>query len=470
MSTDQPPQGTADPLLQPDVAPRPKRWRRVGWWLSGWRLLILLVLIGGGAAGAYALRGDEDTEGPAFRFATVERGPIDSTVSASGTLKALTTVEVGSQISGQIEAIYVDFNSQVKKNQVIARIDPETFKSKVKEAESNLKVAVATLAAERARLKAVGADILAAEAALAEARNDLARKKSLVDRRHTSRADYDKAVSAHAQAEARLASLRAGREEQAAKVHIAEARVEQNQAVLEQRKIDLDRTVIRSPVDGVVIARAVDVGQTVAASLQAPVLFKIAQDLRKMQVEVRVDEADIGRISEEQSVEFTVDAFSNRVFRGRVKQVRKEPKEESNVVTYTVIVTAENDDLRLLPGMTATVTFFISRRENVLKVANAALRFRPPGKGRANADPRALRNEMRKRAAEERKKLEARLKLTKGQKAAMRQLRTAMRQQFRQVFMANQGNRPAIVKAIATMRKEFEAKVLALLTPEQRVI
>ncbi len=315
-----------------------------------WPLLVLLLVVGGGAAAYWYWNQDEQADLPLWRTATITRGPLASTVSASGTLRAVVTVEVGSQISGQIKALYADFNSEVKANQKIALIDPATFQAKLQEAEADLAVAKASVSVQQSRLTALAADIRAAQAALTQAKADYDRKKELMPTRAITKSDFDKAEAAFNQAKAKLDGAVASEAQQRAQLEVARAQILQKDAIVRQRRLDLDRTVIRSPVDGVVIARNIDKGQTVAASLQAPVLFTIAKNLRHMQVEVSVDEADIGRIRVGQQVEFTVNSFQGRTFPGEVKQIRLQPKEVSNVITYTVIVSAENADLRLLPG------------------------------------------------------------------------------------------------------------------------
>ncbi len=343
-----------------------------------------LVAIVAAALAAYLLLGTEEDR-PAYLFATAERGHIASTVTASGTLRAVTTVEVGSQISGQIKALAADYNTVVRAGEVIARIDPAQFQANVLQAEAELAVAKANVSMQRASLSELEADGEGARAALAETREERKRKQALLARKVVSKSEVDKAIAIHDQAKARVKAADAKVRKQAAQIDQALAQVKQKEAVLQQRKIDLDRTIIRSPVDGVVISRNVDIGQTVAASLQAPVLFTIAQDLSSMQVEVSVDEADIGQIIEAQRTTFSVDSFPNRQFVGRIRQIRKAPIEVSNVVTYTVVVSAENADLRLLPGMTANVNIIVGERDDVLKVANSALRFRPAGASRVEA-------------------------------------------------------------------------------------
>ncbi len=348
-------------------------------------------------------------DAPEYRLAAVQRGAIVDAVSATGTLGAVVTVEVGSQVSGQILELPVDFNSKVTKGQIIARIDPDTFEANVRRAEADVTVAKANLALDQAALARSAADIDNARAsleagrarvqntriALADLERDLARKRELHERRvianaqvETAQAAYDQGVAQRDAAaaevradESQVAAREAQHEMAKAQIDIAAAQVEIREAMLYSDIVDLNRTVIYSPVDGVVVERSVDKGQTVAASLQAPKLFTIAQDLSEMQVEISVDEADIGRVSEGQRVSFTVDAYPGRTFEGRVTQIRLAPQEVQSVVTYTVIATATNDDERLLPGMTADVRLVSQERQEALRLPNAALRFRPPQAG-----------------------------------------------------------------------------------------
>src|SRR5262250_2581844 len=368
-------------------------------------LLVVAVLVGGAVWGY--LYAQSRGSVPKFRLARVERGPLTAAVSATGNLNAVITVQVGSQVSGQIKDLLVDFNSIVKKNQVIARIDPDIFVAKVNQAKADLDSAKATVLNQEAQNERARADVENARAALAEARaqtakaqvavvdakRDFDRKTELFARKLIARSDLDSSQAAHDSAIAQVDSAKA--HEQAldsaiqsatAQLRVAQAmlvsaraQVEQKNAALKQAQVDLDHTTIQAPVDGVVVSRQVDVGQTVAASLQAPVLFTIAQDLTKMQVETSVDEADIGRLKLEDSASFTVDAFPGETFTGTVTQIRKAPQVVQNVVTYTVIVGVENPSGKLMPGMTANVKLVVAQKTNALKVPNAALRFRPAG-------------------------------------------------------------------------------------------
>ena len=321
-------------------------------------LLVLALAIAGGVVWQQSRRADE---APSFRTVKVERGPITATVSATGTLNPVTSVQVGTQVSGQIKELFVDFNSVVKKGQLVARIDPETFEYRVRQAQADTEAARSALG--RAQVSQINAQ------------RELNRTKELVARNFVSPAELDARQSAFDLAQA--------------DVRNAQAVVAQREASLASARVDLGRTEIRAPVDGVVIKRSVDVGQTVAASLQAPELFVIARDLRDMQVDASIDEADIGRIRVGQRASFTVDSFPGRSFNGEVKQVRKAAQSVQNVVTYTVLITAANESGQLMPGMTANVRIVTDTRESVLKVANAALRFRPPGEAAADKGGKA---------------------------------------------------------------------------------
>jgi HlyD family secretion protein len=286
----------------------------------------------------------------AFETEGVTRGPVAARVTATGTLSARVTVEVGSQVSGRIQALYADFNDRVATGQVIARIDPQLFESEVAQARANL--AAAQAAVQRA------------EAERAEAQRRASRVERLAAQNLTPEAEADAARTALQSADAQVAS--------------AEAALAQASAALERAETQLAYSTIVSPIDGVVISRDVDVGQTVAASFQAPTLFTLAEDLRKMQVHTHVAEADVGLVAPGMRVEFSVDAYVTERFHGEVKEVRFAPQREQNVVTYDAVVDVENPDLKLRPGMTADVRFLVAEREDALLVPNVALRFAPP--------------------------------------------------------------------------------------------
>lgn len=341
-----------------------------------WTLLALVLLAVGGLL--YAWQPWKKAEsGPQYRLAKLERGPLSAAVTASGTLSALITVQVGSQVSGQIREIRVDFNSEVKKDQVIARLDPETFESRVTQAEADQKAAESAAEVARGNLAVRQAEVGKARIALDDANRNLERKRALVKQNFISAAELDTAQAAVDTAREQLNLAQADLAVAQAQVGSARAQVAQRQAGLKQARLDLDRTIIRSPVDGVVISRNVDVGQTVAASFQAPVLFTIARDLRQMEVNVAVDEADVGRVATGQKMRFSVDAFPGERFMGQVTQIRKAPITSNNVVTYSVMARVDNPDLKLLPGMTASARILTEERKDVLKLPNEALRFRP---------------------------------------------------------------------------------------------
>ncbi len=287
---------------------------------------------------------------PKYEKAVIDKRTITALVDTTGTLNPVTIVDVGSQVSGKIDKIYVDFNSQVKQGQLLAEIDQSPFLTRVQQNEANF------LSSEAAVEKA--------KVTLENTEKQYERAKSLFDKKLISFEEFETTETQYFAAKADLLS--------------AEARLEQAKAQLDASRVDLEYTIIKSPIDGVVINRNINAGQTVAASFQAPVLFQIANDLTKMQVECSVDEADIGKVEEGQKVNFTVDAFPDENFSGTVRQVRYSPEVIQNVVTYTTIVDVENPEMKLRPGMTATVSIVVGEAQNALRVPNAALRFQPP--------------------------------------------------------------------------------------------
>jgi HlyD family secretion protein len=297
------------------------------------------------------------------RYTTVaaDRGDVLETVGATGALQAVVTVQVGSQVSGTIQELKADFNSTVKAQQVIVRLDPSSFEARVAQAQANVVAARANVEKSRTTIE--------------DARQKYDRARELAQQELLPAADLETAKANYDGAQAQLEA--------------AKAAVTQASAALKQAQVDLEHTVIRAPIDGVVIARNVDVGQTVAASLQAPTLFVIANDLSNMQVNASIDEADVGKVHTGQDVTFRVDAFPDRTFRGKIEQVRLQPTTTQNVVSYSTIVTAENPGGVLMPGMTASVSIIVSHREDVVRVPAAALRFRPSSAGRSpDAAPR----------------------------------------------------------------------------------
>ena len=315
---------------------------------------------------------------PQYRMVKIEKGTLVASVAASGTLSPVVSVQVGSQVSGQLKEVLVDFNSLVKKGQLIARIDPETFEYRVRQAQADVDAAQAQVLTQQAIISAQRAGLSQAEVNWQEARRDVERKEQLRDKNFISGAEVDKARAvSNALAEQVKAAQAQVEVAKATALNVAAA-VKQREAMLAQTRVDLARTEIRAPVNGIVIKRSVDKGQTVAASLQAPELFIIAENLSDMRVDTSIDESEIGKIKLGQKATFTVDAFPGKQFEGKVQQIRKAALTVSNVVTYMVEVTAANPELLLLPGMTANVRIVTDIRENVLKVSNSALRFRPP--------------------------------------------------------------------------------------------
>jgi HlyD family secretion protein len=310
---------------------------------------VVALFLVGGAGFAYWRMGNSTQESP-YLTVPVSKGNIRQVVSSTGTLQAVTTVIVGSQVSGTISKLNADFNTKVTKGEVVAELDQSKFKARVDETRANLSAAQASMAKSKV--------------AVEDADRSLKRVKELKQRELVSQSELDAAQTAYDAAKSQL--------------NVAQAQVGQAQAAMNQAAIDLGYTVIRSPVDGMVISRNVDVGQTVAASLSAPTLFTIANDLTKMEVHTNVDEADVGNVSEGQEVTFTVDAHPQRRFRGKVHQVRNAPQIIQNVVTYNAVVRINNKELLLKPGMTANVQFLVSEKEDVLTVPNMALRFRLP--------------------------------------------------------------------------------------------
>ncbi len=298
-------------------------------------IIVALIIVGVAGAIAWHMFAHQNS-GPSYQTTEVTRDDVIQAVTATGTLNPVTNVLVGSQISGNIEKLYADWNSPVKANQVVAQIDPASYKSAVEQADGDLSNAMANLELTQVEAK---------------------REDELFNNKLVSESDHDTAIATY---------------------HQAEATVEMKKAALDNAKVNLERCTIYSPVDGIVIQRSVDVGQTVAASLSAPTIFIIANDLTKMQIDAQVAEADVGGVEEGQHVDFRVDAFPFRTFIGKVQQIRNSPTNYQNVVSYDSVISVDNSDLKLRPGMTATVSIVIGARTNVLKIPNSALRFHPP--------------------------------------------------------------------------------------------
>ena len=320
------------------------------------RLILLIALVAAiGIGGVAYSRAHSGSKASSPVTAAVTRGDVIEKVSATGALQPVTTVQVGTQVSGTIKALYADFNSKVKKGQVIAELEPSLFQTQVEQAQATMTRLQAD--ADRARVE------------VQDSESKSRRAQELFDQKLISRNDLETAQATAMQAESALKS--------------AQAQITQARAALHQVQVNLDNTIIKAPIDGVVISRNVDVGQTVAASMQAPTLFVLAQDLTRMQVSASVDESDIGRIAAGQKVSFRVDAYPADTFTGVVSQVRLNPTTEQNVVSYTTMIDVPNTEMKLKPGMTANVTIQIAASENVLRVPTSALKFRPtaPGTG-----------------------------------------------------------------------------------------
>ena len=339
--------------------------------------LTLLLLLSAGGAWWWNQR--EAADAIQYRTSSIERGPLQATVSASGAVNPVTQVTVGTQVSGQIKELYVDFNSEVKAGQLIAQIDPETFEYRLRSAQADLDAARSVVMTAQATAAASRAGVSRAETDLTEAERGHARNVSLVEKGFIaqSEADRTRALVISSKEGVKAAQAQFGVSD--AQIKSAQANVAQRDAALAQARIDLGRTRITSPVNGIVIKRAIEKGQTVAASLSSPELFVIAQNLSDMQVDASVDEADVGRIRTGQKASFTVDAFAGQTFEGEVRQVRKAALNVANVVTYVAVIGFSNVGNRLLPGMTANVRVVTDGRDSALKVANSALRVRVAG-------------------------------------------------------------------------------------------
>lgn len=435
---------------------------------SKWSAVLVVALLALAGTGYYLWQ--QKNAGPAYKTSKIEKGSITASVSASGTLSPVVSVQVGSQISGQLKDVLVDFNSEVKQGELIARIDPETYETRVRQAQADVDAARAQVMTQEANIAAQRATVAKAEVDLAEARRDLDRKQQLVDKGFISGAERDKAQATYNAAVEQVNTAKAQAAVAAANARNAAAVVKQREAALAQAQIDLKRTEIRAPVNGVVIKRSVERGQTVAASLQAPELFIIAENLTDMQVDASIDESEIGRIHIGQKASFTVDAFPGRGFEGTVKQIRKAAQNVSNVVTYTVVITAANPNKELLPGMTANVRIVTDTRHDILKVANAALRYRPAGASaapRTAAEPAATGpangggNQLRAL----RERLEKELQLDDTQKSKLDTIYAGMREKYMALRDAPEGDRQ---KAAERNRSEMRAQIMEMLTPEQQ--
>lgn len=342
-----------------------------------WIAALVLVAAAGGGAVWWTQRAAADAV--QYRTAKLERGSLQATVASSGAVNPVALITVGTQVSGQIRDLLVDFNSEVKAGQLLAQIDPETFEYRVRSAQADVDAARASVATAQANLLAAMTQVSRAQVDLTEAQRDLDRKQSLVERQFIAQSEADKARALVNTSQEALKAVQAQVGVAQAGVKSAQAGVAQRDAAMAQARIDLARTRITSPVNGIVIKRTIERGQTVAASLQAPELFIIAQNLSDMQVEAAIDESDVGRLRTGQKASFTVDAYPGQTFEGQIRQVRKAASNVANVVTYVAVVGFANVDGKLMPGMTANVRVVTEERADVLKVPNSALRMRIAG-------------------------------------------------------------------------------------------
>jgi HlyD family secretion protein len=441
---------------------------------------VILVLIGGGAWW-WSQRAKADDVN--YRTAKLERGSLQATVSASGAVNPVKQVSVGTQVSGQIKDIYVDFNSEVKAGQLIAIIDPETLEYRVRQAQADVDAARAAVLTAQANIAASNAAVSRAQLDIDEAKRDLERQQSLVDKQFVAQSVADKARALVNTNMEQMKSAQAQLGVTQAQIKSAVANVQQREAALAQARIDLSRTKITSPVDGIVIKRAIEKGQTVASSLQSPELFVIAQNLSDMQVDASVDESDVGRIRNGQKATFTVDAFPGQTFEGEVRQVRKAAQNVANVVTYVAVVAFTNTGNKLLPGMTANVRLITDVRQDVLKVPNAAMRVRiagvePAVQGASATSPgaSASASDTSNSAvggqgggggalAEFRNRLVTELQLTPEQQAKVDAIYAAARPKFAALRdLASEERSKARERIMADIR----AQIGELLTPEQK--
>lgn len=464
-----------------------------------WIILLLVLASGIGLFQRYRINRGVVV----YRTTPIEKGEITHTVTATGALNAVVSVQVGSQVSGTILQLMVDFNSPVKAGQVIAQIDPSSFQAKVDQAKANLANSLASISIARANMESVKADIENARAKVLSSKADVEKSKvgvedakrilvqneELYAQRLISKSDSDRVQFNHESAIAQLSASKAQYESAAAalnstqaKLKVAEAQyqaavavAEQARAALKSSELDLNHTTIYSPVDGSVVLRNVDVGQTVAASFQAPTLFIIAKDLTKMQVNASISEADIGKIREGQDASFMVDAYPATNFRGQVVQIRNAPVTLQNVVTYDVVIAVDNPRLELKPGMTANVSIIVDKRDNVLKVPNAALRFLPKTAGRDQPSvaraPDSKEDNSTAFAASYSSSYDAGsvdriaklLELTPDQKEKVRTIFKEAEEQFQKL------GKNASKREIMAIRKDNKEKIWNILDKDQRI-
>jgi HlyD family secretion protein len=423
-------------------------------------LIVVVIVILAGAFFLYRWSG-QDGSNQKFRLAKVERGEINYVVTATGTINPVINVLVGSQVSGTIKALYADFNSRVKEGQVIAQIDPAIFQAQVDQARAAVSTNQANLLNSQSNLVNAKANLAKADVAVVDAKRTLDRYVPLVEKKVIAQATLDTAQTNYDTAVAQRDVAKAQVESATSQVASSKAQVEQAKAALRLAETNLRYTTIRSPVNGTVISRNVDVGQTVAASLQAPTLFTIAKDLTQMQVDTNVSEADVGRVTVGQDATFTVDAYPGRNFRGKVFEVRNAPIIVQNVVTYDVVIQVENKDLKLKPGMTANVSVMIAHREQALKIPNAALRFRPESAGQGNLPEKgSVGSESRGRLLIERWTKE--LDLTPEQQSKLEMVLKSSKQEFQEI---SQKMKPE--EARGSIQRLIRQKISGILTGEQ---
>jgi len=450
-----------------------------------WIILILLIA---GAGLGYTYFYKDRALAIKYRTVKVERGSISSFVTANGTVNPVITVLVGSQVSGTIQKLFADYNSRVKQGELVAQIDPALFQAQVSQAKAkveNAKAAFLTgqadIATARSNVEASKANVSKAKVSVEDAKRNFGRALELFSRNLISASDRDSAQTAYDSAVAQLEAAQA--QEKAsqaqldsalAKLEAARAQIKQAEAELELAQVNLDHTRITAPVNGIVISRNVDVGQTVAASLQAPTLFTIAQDLTEMQVDTNVSEADIGKVAIGQETTFTVDAFPNLTFRGKVTDIRNAPMTIQNVVTYDVVIQVKNPDFKLKPGMTANASILVAYKENTLRIPNAALRFRPDFARREaatsqkdSAPATATTSSPSTLSAEQvLERLKGELKLTTEQQAGIFRI---LKDGQNEIQVARKAGGPEEAKAKAKeLRASNRIKIRALLTEDQK--
>jgi HlyD family secretion protein len=445
-------------------------------------IILLILIVAAGLGYAYYFKNRETVVG--YRTARLERGSISAYVTANGTVNAVITVLVGSQVSGTIQKLYADYNTQVKKGQLVAQIDPALFQAQVSQAKASLENARATyltaqadITTARSNVEAGKANVLKAKVSVEDTDRSLKRSLELFQKnliaasdRDTAQTNYDSAVALLEAAQAQEKANEAQLESAIAKLEAARAGVKQSQAALELAQVNLDHCRITAPVTGIVISRNVDVGQTVAASLQAPTIFTIAQDLTEMQVDTNVSEADVGRVAVGQDATFTVDAFPQTTFRGKVTEIRNAPITIQNVVTYDVVIQVKNPDLKLRPGMTANASILVAHKDNILRIPNAALRFRPDfAKTEASAQkgapavPSALTTPAPSLPSLDR--LKAELNISPDQQTAISRILGETQKELQGARKASPETTPTKARELAVLAR---SKIRSVLTEEQR--